>query len=511
MKRKMIAAGLVFGITLLASCESKKSDDKPNPSNGVVREDAGQFKEVATLAIGGGKEGAAEISAYDSQTKQLFVVNNAAESAIEVVNLSKVDAPAVVKSLPLADGAANSVATHKGMFAVALENSNKQANGLVQVYEAKTYKKLASVSVGALPDMIAFSPDGKYIVCANEGEPNDSYTNDPVGSISVISVADNYSVKTAEFTSLEGQKETLAKGGFRIFGLNASFAQDIEPEYVTISPDSKTAWVSLQENNGIAKVDLASAQVTAIFPLPFKDYGLAKNAIDVSDKDGKIQFRPQKNVYGMPQPDAIDYFEIGGKGYIISANEGDARDYEGFSEEVRVEDIKLDESAFPNAKELMDKKNLGRLKITNTLGDANQDGYFDKLYSYGARSFSIWDAQTGKLVYDSNNKLETDLHSNSDLYPDKRSDDKGVEPEGVDVGKVGDQTIAFIGLERADAVLTYDISNPKNPVFLQVLKTGKGPEGVLFISAEKSPNQRSLLVVSAEIDGNVKIFQAGKK
>jgi len=212
----------------------------------------------------------------------------------------------------------------------------------------------------------------------------------------------------------------------------------------------------------------------------------------------------------MYQPDAIAYFEVGGTAYIISANEGDARDYDAFSEEARTSSLTLDPSVFPNASELLDATQLGRLEITKTLGDTDGDGDYDKLYSYGARSFSIWNGNTGSLVYDSKNTLETDLHANSSLYPDGRSDAKGAEPEGVAVGEVNGQLIAFIGLERADAILTYDISNPNNPVFLQTLETGDAPEGVLFIPASESPNGSSLLVVSSEKDGLVKIYQPDK-
>jgi DNA-binding beta-propeller fold protein YncE len=106
--------------------------------------------------------------------------------------------------------------------------------------------------------MVTFSPDGKYIMSANEGEPSDDYSNDPNGSISIIEVNNNYSVTTLDFSRFSSQLGSLTNAGFRIGKAGASFAADIEPEYITISSDSKSAWVTLQENNGVAKVDLAS-------------------------------------------------------------------------------------------------------------------------------------------------------------------------------------------------------------------------------------------------------------
>ena len=221
--------------------------------------------------------------------------------------------------------------------------------------------RLIVIEAGYLPDMVKFSPNGKYVLSANEGEPNDAYTVDPEGSITIVEVATK-EAKTIGFEALSSQQETLEANGFRIFGKDASFTQDIEPEYITIS-DSKYAYVSLQENNGIAKVNIVNQTIEDIFPLGTKDFSLEGNEFDVSDKDeiNSIKNWPVKSFY---MPDAIDYFEVNGLGYIISANEGDARDYEGFSEEERVDDLELDPTVFENATELQDKKILGCLKVT---------------------------------------------------------------------------------------------------------------------------------------------------
>lgn len=147
--------------------------------------------------------------------------------------------------------------------------------------------------------------------------------------------------------------------------------------------------------------------------------------------------------------------------------------------------------------------------MTSTLGDEGKDNDFESLYSFGARSFSIWNGNTGTLVYDSKNELEQKAKE-SLLYDDGRSDDKGVEPEGLTLGEVGKKRLVFIGLERADAVVIYDVTTPGSPAFLQILKTGDAPEGVLFIPAKDSPNKQSLLVVSSENDGIIKLYMPDK-
>jgi hypothetical protein len=297
----------------------------------------------------------------------------------------------------------------------------------------------------------------------------------------------------------------LSSKGFRVTGLNADISKDIEPEYITVADDNKTAWVSLQENNGIARIDLATQSITGIFPLGTKDFALAQNAMDASDRDNKIELR-SATVKGFFQPDAIASFMVNNVSYIISANEGDARAYTGFNEELRTKDAKLDAALFPTATTLRQDANLGRLKLTAANGDTDKDGDYDELYTFGARSFSIWNGTTGALVYDSGKELE-EKTIGAGLYDDTRSDDKGVEPEGVTVATINNKKIAFVGLERADAVLVYDVSNPNMPIFLQILKTGDAPEGVLFVKAADSPNKKSMLIVSSETDGIVKIYQ----
>jgi DNA-binding beta-propeller fold protein YncE len=490
---------------LLSSC-ANENEIVGKAADETISENPASFKEIGSITIGGA--GAAEISSYDEFSKKLFTVNNSGTSKIDVIDLSDPTNPKLIASIDLTpfNGASNSVATYNGKLAVALEATpNKQDLGKVVVFDTANYAVIKQITVGSLPDMVTFSPDGKYIMSANEGEPSDDYSNDPNGSISIIDIANDYSVTTLDFTSFSSQLNTLKGAGFRIGKSDATFAADIEPEYITISADSKTAWVTLQENNGVAKVDLASKTISKIFPLGFKDYNKVENAIDVSDKDATIAFNMRK-VRGLFMPDAIASYVVNGVNYFITANEGDAREYGNYTDVKRLSKLILDPNAFPDASNLQAEANMGRLNIITTMGDVNNDGKYEELFAFGGRSFTIWNGDSGSLIFDSKNELDKKANEFGS-YDDGRSDDKGSEPESVVVAKMGLKNILFVGLERTDNCMVYDITTPSAPIYLQTLKTGDAPEGLLFIPASKSPTKRSLVIVSSEGDGTIKIYQ----
>ena len=501
MKHYLLLLLLAVGFI---SCKKDQSENTGDPEFSI-NEDAATFTEVGSIDIG--DAGAAEITAFDPATNRLFVVNNGTVNKIDVVDFKDPANMKVISSIPMLPygGAVNSVVVYGGKLAAAIESTDKQANGKVAVFNTADNSEVKVINVGALPDMVTYSPDGKFILTANEGEPNAAYTNDPAGTISIISVDNNYAVTTIDFSAFVSQKATLAAKGFRIFGPGNDFVKDIEPDYITVSEDSKTAWVTLQENNGIAKIDLASKTITSIFPLGFKDYSVAGNEIDPSDKDDKVGVPAKWNIKGIYMPDAIYVFTSNNIPYLFTANEGDAREYTAFVEAERVKNLTLDPTAFPNASDLKKDAQLGRLNVTKTLGDIDGDGDYDALYSFGARSFSVWNGVDGTQVFDSKNELDA-KNVAAGYYDDNRSDDKSVEAEGMAIGKIGNKMVAFVGMERVDAVAVYDITTPTKPVFLQLLKCGDAPEGVLIIPASKSPTRRSLLVVSSEDDGQVKIY-----
>lgn len=504
VKTKLLTGLVIFSLALSACTKDRPIEPEVET---ILPEDPATFKQVAMIDLGG--LAAAEISAYDPLTKKLFVVNNETTTRVDVIDLSNFPTVTKVKSIEFpGQGWANSVAVSNGLLAVGVEAAVKQDNGTVYVFKTSTYEEVKKITVGALPDMVTFSPDGNYIVSANEGEPNATYTVDPVGSISIIDIKNNYAVKTLNFAGFESDKVNLMAAGLRIFGLNASFAQDIEPEYVAITPDSKKAFVTLQENNAVAEVDLVAGTITKIRPLGTRDISLAENAFDVTE-DNKYEAKtwPIKAYY---LPDAISYFTANGTGYYALANEGDTREYDAYKEETTVKKAKLDPTKFPNAATLQLDANMGKLVITEASGK-NKDGFFEELYAVGGRSMSIHNAATGAVVAHIGKDLEQ--HVAVDLnnkYDDKRSPKKGVEVESVTIAEVNGKTMAFIGMERADAIAVYDISVPTAPKFVQVFETGDAPEGLLFVKPKDSPNGRSLLIVASEEDGTIRFYQPNK-
>ncbi|MEM9941499.1 MAG: hypothetical protein AAF939_07905 [Planctomycetota bacterium] len=219
---------------------------------------------------------------------------------------------------------------------------------------------------------------------------------DPEGSISIITVNNgtNPSVIKADFLAFNAKEAQLKAAGVRIFGPGATVAQDLEPEYIAESSNSRTAYVCLQENNAIAVVGLKSAKVKSIAPLGFKDHSISPNGMDASNKDGpggdgaiNIHNWP---TLGMYQPDSIATYRFLWWTFVLSANEGDARDYDGYSEEERVKDLDLDPLAYPDAATLQSDENLGRLKTTSATGDFDGDGFFDQIYSYYQSRFIVF-------------------------------------------------------------------------------------------------------------------------
>ncbi|MCS6855917.1 MAG: alkaline phosphatase, partial [Elioraea sp.] len=262
--------------------------------------------------------------------------------------------------------------------------------------------------------------------------------------------------------------------------------QDLEPEYVAVAPDSRTAFVALQENNALAVVDLAAGAILRILALGAKDHALPNQGLDPSDRDGpsgggaiRIRSAP---VLGLFQPDAIAVLPLADGAFaVLAANEGDARDWPGFSEELRVgaTAYRLDPQRFPNAAALRQNAELGRLVVTNRLGDSDGDGDFDAIYAFGARSISLFHGSGGALLWDSGDELEriTALVSpplfNSEGTPesfDTRSDNKGPEPEALSVAWIGGRRYAVVGLERTGGFLVYDLTDPLRPLLL-----GYGP------------------------------------
>ncbi|MEZ8340887.1 choice-of-anchor I family protein [Vibrio cyclitrophicus] len=462
---------------------------------------------------------AAEIVSYDSCTDKLYVVNAQAQK-VDVLSMDADSAPTSEGSIDLQSaaaasgitiGAANSVSTHQGLVAVAIENADKQQNGIIALYRSDTLELITTYTAGALPDMVSFSKDGRYIASANEGEPNADYSIDPEGSVTLVDLTNGplqAKVTQIDFKAFnQGQpRHAELTDKVRISVPNVTVAQDLEPEYLTFADNGKL-YVALQENNALAAIDVASAQVDAILGLGGKPWDTAQ--LDASNKDKNIgNLQSYAMLEGLYMPDSITSYSVDGNTYIVTANEGDGREYgikttqqlcddKGFEwdgddyqgtenyttekdfciayvDEVRGKKLDVDAN-HPLAGALKDNKQLARLKVIKPQETLAAD---QKVQAFGSRSFSIWD-ESGELVFDSGDDfarivLEQDpanFNSTNDNNQsgDDRSDDKGVEPEAIEVAEINGKQYAFIGLERQGGIMVYDVTQPKNASFISYL------------------------------------------
>ncbi|WP_371195119.1 choice-of-anchor I family protein [Glaciecola sp. SC05] len=530
-------------------------------------------------------EGGAEIVAFQASKGWVYAVNASVDPAVvEIIDINSLDAGALTPdaegiitntnvdsaiTLDLASdgitGEANSLAfdNNNDVLAVAVATETG-TRGVVAFYDVTGAAPvfIKTVEVGFLPDNVVFTHQGGKAIVANEGEPAGDYSVDPEGSISIITLTngvpadDDIELTFEGFNGLkaelEAQGAVFANPDGRTINGNlytASVAKDLEPEYVAISEDDTLAFVAIQENNALAIVDLTTNTLSNVIGLGFKDWGSL--LLDPSDRDGGVNFKNYPGLFGMYQPDTIDSYSWNGANFIVTANEGDGREYffdtadeaacaaaggldfdedDGclaFIDEIRVEDLTLDAN-FDYVNN--DDNDIGRLLVTTFKGatDDSTDGSgtYAELYTYGGRSFTIWDTN-GLVVYDSGDDFERITASifgplfnnnNDENEGDTRSDAKGPEPEALALGKINGRNYAFVGLERMGGVMAYDITNPYNVQFVSYFAnrgvaegadiTGDlAPEGMSFVSAEDSPTGEPLLIIGNEISGSVQIYQ----
>ena len=511
---------------------------------------------LGSYGAGAFDESAAEIVAFHADSKRILTVN-ALSGKIDVLDAADPAKPTKVGEVSGGENTTiNSVAVRNdGLAVAAVEPENKTDAGELIFFDAGADELgtvLGRVGVGALPDMVTITPEGDYALVANEGEPAEDYSVDPEGSVSVVKLpasveaATQADVRTADFRAFEG---TLADKGVHIYGqvgASTTEAQNLEPEYIAVAGGK--AYVTLQENNAVAVVDIASATVEDVWPLGYTDR--REVPMDISDKDGKINIRTAP-VKGILQPDSIAAYEVDGTTYLVTANEGDARDWEAYSEEERIKKLGGKKLApicegyagmtAGEIEEFQADENAGRLKITTAFGLNEEKNCYEDLYTYGGRSFSIFTAD-GTRVFDSGAEFEEltakllPEHFNTNHTENEfesRSDDKGPEPEGVALGEINGRTYAFVGFERLGGVIVYDITDPAKPAYTAYInnrdfsinmeeladegddavkagleKVGDlGAEGLTFVPAKDSPNGENLLIVGNEVSGTTTVFQ----
>ncbi|GGC53361.1 choice-of-anchor I family protein [Chelatococcus reniformis] len=501
---------------------------------------------LGTYATGSGS-GSAEVIAFEASTDRLFVMNNVTDR-VEIVSMADPANPTKVGEIDVAalvagydaseDGSGmNSIAIANGILAVAIEAPTKSDPGTVALFSTADGSLLKTLTVGSLPDMLTFTPDGMKLLVANEGENPDEGEVESPGSISMIDLsagAAAATVSTVGFDALDGYEDGLREAGVRIYaGLSASTA--LEPEYIDISADGTTAFVTLQENNAVATFDISGSApvLKSVLPLGYVDHALAGNEGDFSDRDGAGTGGDSEGavnivtaqIKGLLMPDAIATWTLNGVTYFATANEGDSR-VDG-SDEARLSSLDLNDDVFGADEAALKSEDLaGRLTVSAIDGDTDptKAGYED-IYTFGGRGMTIFRqnddgtitkvSDTGgefekiiaKLAQDPNSGVVFNTNG-EDEEPsfDNRSDNKAGEPEGIDVAQIGDQVYAFVGLERQGGVMIYNVTDPEEPTYVKYLApttNDRGPEIIKYVAAADSPTGEGMLLVANEYSGTV--------
>ena len=384
--------------------------------------------------------------------------------------------------------------------------------------------------------MVTFSPDGRYVLTADEGEPREGYgEDDPEGSVTVVSLDDDI-VSVIGFEAFDNPlaRKALADKGI-IMQKGTVPSEDFEPEYIAVG--SNKAYITLQEANAVAVLDLDSMLFTGVYTVGLEDYSVVP--VDIDKKDDAYNPRTYETLRGIRMPDGIAYFSIAGNDYIVTANEGDAREWGDYLNE--------DERDFGDG----DVSPTGAITAENAgldgkvvfLASDDYDGLDDGIdYIYGGRTMTIFRIDDNGLeeVFTTADDAERITYSylpeyynasNDNAVLDDRSGKKGPEAEAVTVGEVNGRIYAFLALERTGGIMVYDVTEPENSKYVNYINTRDftsivsgseiyedgeldkwvtggdvAPEGLAFVSAEDSPTGEALLIAAFEVSGTVAVY-----
>jgi 2',3'-cyclic-nucleotide 2'-phosphodiesterase (5'-nucleotidase family) len=490
----------------------------------------GEISQVLRFDSGAGEAGT-EVVAYEDG--RLYSTNGAL-GRIDIWDLATGQSAGSIDLSGLRGFAGvQSVAVSNGIVAAAISTPDVETTvfgetvttgrkGYVALFDAETGALIDRVRVGNLPDMLTFTADGGHILVANEGEFNSEagLDRDPIGSISIITLGDlvDPMVETVDFSAFDGLEDLARAEGIRL-APGRSMLRGLEPEYIAVSPDGTQAFVTLQEANTVAVLDLGARTVVDLLPLGTVDHGAPGNEFDPND-DGVIDIAAF-DVHGLRMPDAIASFATGGATYFVTANEGDGRGDAGDlpdGDEARVGDIAAGEVAGVALDASVDTTGLERLTVSTIDGDTDGDGDIDVLHSFGGRGFTIFD-EGGEVVFESGSQFERII---ADIAPERfnddegrpdenRSDAKGPEPEAVTVGEIDGNLYAFIGLERDSGVMIYNVTDPANAAFVDYISGfdfgNVSPETIAFIPGSESASGNPQIAVAHEISGTIAVYE----
>ena len=515
-------------------------------------------------------EDAAESVAYDDGPNVTYVIGHPGYLHVVTFN-STTGQGYVARSVRVSALRTTGVDACGGVVSVSVRGSDASQDGIVQFYDSydrasSSLQKLRQQTVGKSPIELKFSADCATLVVANKGNADWTVDDDfssfvnPEGSVTVISnivksgQTLNYTVRTAHFTKFNSRVSTLLLQGLHfvmqkdILNNTYTLAQDLQPETVTFSSDQSIAYVALQGNNAVAVVDLASATITAVYGLGFKDFSLENNAIDTNDNE-KIEItRKPSGFYGLFQPDDIAAFSVGGNRYVVTANEGDSREYRLgnrvlFTEEVEGSYFvgKLTQATNSSLyTSITNNGDLEELRVSSAIGQ-NQQGLYEGIYAFGGRSFSVYrqDADEFTQVYDSGKLLAEEhasryrdwfngQHSRSKTLSesfDSRSDRKGVETEAMHLTTIGGDRVLFLGNERTSTIFVFGLENPSSPELFSTATNvntqldgndaydertlgDADPEKLIYVPSASSPVPgKPVLIVAGAFSGTVSLYE----
>jgi hypothetical protein len=423
--------------------------------------------------------------------------------------------------------------------------------GRISIFDTSSGVIINTLDVGYHPDSVTITPDGSKLIITNEGEFVSTAAEGTFARPGSISVVDISGVTSGNFASSIGALTSANVGTFDFSssylgtGVNLTGIRDntltannatttagfanIEPEYTTAS--NTKAYITLQENNAFATFDLSSGKYEKITSL-----GSITQTIDASDRDGpsnSTSIGINDTVKGLPMPDTVTKFTRSGTTYLVTANEGDARVDDG--DVTRANTTDLVDTSDSSSGDLfysgsVGNTGIGRLNILKDMGNLDGDPGIEDPTMMGTRSFSIWDAATHALVFDSGSMIESYVAANdSDAFNinsgtvderDKRSDDKGPEPEALAFGSIAGRDYVFLGAERQNGIFQFDITDLNNVTITNYFNTVTNtsdfggafisPESILFLDKSSNPSGRDLLIVGFEgtgSNGSIGVFE----
>ena len=488
--------------------------------------------------------GVMEIVDYNTATGWAYAVNGqtgnltaipmktlASGETVDLLDGNDIDVKSMIEAecegFTYGDMTSVAVSADGTKLAAAIQAEGYADSGRVALFTCNedgtlTFEK--AYETGAQPDMVTFTPDDSRVLTANEGEPRKGYegdATDPAGTVTVISLADGKTVNVGfeAYDSAEA-RQALTDAGI-VLKKGSVPSADLEPEY--IAAGNSTAYVTLQEANAIAAIDLNSLKVTGIYSAGYEDYSTV--AVDIDKKDEAYDPKTYESLRGIRMPDSIALYSVDGTDYVVAANEGDSREWGDYLNEDE-RDFK-DGQTSPTGK--ITAKNSGLTGKVVFFDSSDYDGLDANLdYLFGGRSFTVYEADGNGLteVFDSGSDFEakTAIYvpenfncSNDDKSIDDRSGKKGPESESVTLGTVGEKTYAFVGLERVGGVMVYDITDPAHISFANYINSrdysediagDNSPEGLCFIPAGESWDGNAYLVAACEVSGTVAVYGA---